>query len=659
MFNSLRNIRDYFLLKRSHLFDEDYYCLQYPDIRLADVNPLWHFVRVGWKEGRNPSKDFFTVNYLQKYPDVRDAGINPFCHYIKFGINEKRYPVPFIDLPITKAKKSGEIPCKQFLDVSIIVPVFNGIQYTQACYRALCNTCDKLNIEIIFVDNASTDGTSEWLRQISKQDVRVSIIQNKESRGFSGAVNQGIVISSGKYISLVNADTIPGVGWLENLIEAMNAQPRYGILSPCTNYPGEGLQIDNDAIGVKADDVDEYAEGIAGRKGIIPVSHRLMFFCVLIRRELVDQIGLLDEGYLRGYFEDDDYCMRTILAGYQLGVVQNAFVYHYGSFSIKENKVDYVKHFEENKKRFFLKASRLSVAMPLKSGKDQKNPLVSVILRTVNRPGLLNNALNSLANQTCQHFEVIIVNDGGPDIPDILEDYKQFLNIQYIHNGISKGRTAALNIGIRQANGEWLCFLDDDDIFYPWFIGAMLQAAGGNRKSNFYYGQHARVLLDPDYPNVIKSLGFTTPFDYDRKELLIGNKIPINTWFVKKATVLEIGGFDETFNALEDYDFILKFSERYPLVLVRNTISEYRFYLSQQNTISNSRDEMMIALSRIYDRYPPVDHEMEQTRDAVLRSESSLTSQIRVLEENISGLSIESRKQIYMDILKLVGAINE
>jgi len=187
----------------------------------------------------------------------------------------------------------------------------------------------------------------------------------------------------------------------------------------------------------------------------------------------------------------------------------------------------------------------------------------------------------------------------------------------------------------------------------------MLQAAGGNRKSNFYYGQHARVLLDPDYPNVIKSLGFTTPFDYDRKELLIGNKIPINTWFVKKATVLEIGGFDETFNALEDYDFILKFSERYPLVLVRNTISEYRFYLSQQNTISNSRDEMMIALSRIYDRYPPVDHEMEQTRDAVLRSESSLTSQIRVLEENISGLSIESRKQIYMDILKLVGAINE
>jgi len=659
MFNSLRNIRDYFLLKRSHLFDEDYYCLQYPDIRQADVNPLWHFVRVGWKEGRNPSKDFFTVNYLQKYPDVRDAGINPFCHYIKFGINEKRYPVPLIDLPITKTKKSGEIPCKQFLDVSIIVPVFNGIQYTQACYRALCNTCDKLNIEIIFVDNASTDGTSEWLRQISKQDIRVSIIQNKESRGFSGAVNQGIVISSGKYISLVNADIIPGVGWLENLIEAMNAQPRYGILSPCTNYPGEGLQIDNDAIGVKADDVDAYAEKIAGRKGIIPVSHRLMFFCVLIRRELVDLIGLLDEGYLCGNFEDDDFCLRTILAGYKLGVVQNAFVFLYESASIKENKVDYIKHFEENRKRFFLKASRLSVAMPQKSGKELKKPLVSVILRTVNRPELLKNALTSLANQTCPHFEVIIVNDGGPEIADILEEFELILNIQYIHNGVSKGRTAALNVGVTQANGEWLCFLDDDDIFYPWFISAMLQAAGGAIKSNFYYGQHTRVLLDPDYPNAIQSLGFIPPFEYDRNELLIGNKIPINTWFVKKTTVLEIGGFDETYNTLEDYDFILRLSTRYPLVLVRNTISEYRFYLSQQNTVSNSRNEMMVALSKIYNRYPPVDREMEQTREAVLRSESSLTSQIRELEEKIPGLSVESRKQIYMDILKLVGAISE
>jgi hypothetical protein len=64
MFKYLHKIKDYFLIKQSGLFDEAYYSLQYPDIRRADVNPLWHFVSVGWKEGRNPSSLFCTDSYL-------------------------------------------------------------------------------------------------------------------------------------------------------------------------------------------------------------------------------------------------------------------------------------------------------------------------------------------------------------------------------------------------------------------------------------------------------------------------------------------------------------------------------------------------------------------------------------------------------------------
>ena len=67
--------------------------------------------------------------------------------------------------------------------------------------------------------------------------------------------------------------------------------------------------------------MDAYAKKIAARTGFTLVAHRLVFFCVLIRRELVDLIGLLDEGYVLGNFEDDDYCMRATLAGYRLGIV--------------------------------------------------------------------------------------------------------------------------------------------------------------------------------------------------------------------------------------------------------------------------------------------------------------------------------------------------
>jgi glycosyltransferase involved in cell wall biosynthesis len=106
----------------------------------------------------------------------------------------------------------------------------------------------------------------------------------------------------------------------------------------------------------------------------------------------------------------------------------------------------------------------------------------------------LQNALNSLTNQTCAHFEVIVVNDGGPDITDILDRYNAYLNIQYIRNSISKGRTAALNVGVAQASGEWLCFLDDDDIFYPWFMIILQEPM--KHKRHFYNGQqHAFFLI--------------------------------------------------------------------------------------------------------------------------------------------------------------------
>lgn len=90
MLKLLHKIKDYFLIKRSGLFDADYYCLQYPDVRRADVNPLWHFVSVGWKEGRNPSYTFITKLYLEANQDVAQAGIDPLVHYIRFGRKEGR-----------------------------------------------------------------------------------------------------------------------------------------------------------------------------------------------------------------------------------------------------------------------------------------------------------------------------------------------------------------------------------------------------------------------------------------------------------------------------------------------------------------------------------------------------------------------------------------
>ena len=87
-------LSDYWLLLRSGLFDKQYYLDHYPDVRAAGVNPLKHFIRHGWKEGRNPSQRFDPTYYLDQNPDVRATGMNPLTHYLRYGITEGRVGFP-------------------------------------------------------------------------------------------------------------------------------------------------------------------------------------------------------------------------------------------------------------------------------------------------------------------------------------------------------------------------------------------------------------------------------------------------------------------------------------------------------------------------------------------------------------------------------------
>lgn len=82
------------MIKESGLFDPVYYLLTYPDVRIADMDPLTHFAKIGWKEGLNPSEKFDTKFYLESNPDVKESGYNPVIHYILIGTKEGRRALP-------------------------------------------------------------------------------------------------------------------------------------------------------------------------------------------------------------------------------------------------------------------------------------------------------------------------------------------------------------------------------------------------------------------------------------------------------------------------------------------------------------------------------------------------------------------------------------
>jgi len=111
----LKNWRDYWIIKRSGLFDPIYYLINNPDVRRADIDPLMHFVKYGWKENRNPSIEFNVHAYLENYPDVKKTNRNPFVHYLRYGRKEGRSPlsIEVANYPLTEKENRNFVKQSQ------------------------------------------------------------------------------------------------------------------------------------------------------------------------------------------------------------------------------------------------------------------------------------------------------------------------------------------------------------------------------------------------------------------------------------------------------------------------------------------------------------------------------------------------------------------
>jgi O-antigen biosynthesis protein len=232
--------------------------------------------------------------------------------------------------------------------ISIVIVTYNQYEYTEKCLQSVqANT--KSNYEIIIVDNNSSDNTINGLNKFQN----IKLIKNKENVGFTKAANQGIKAAGGEYILLLNNDIIVTENWLERMIDVAESNHAFGVVGPISNQVS-GVQIDKNAKYDSIEEMHKYAAKIkkenAGKYFEFP---RVAFLCTLIKREVIDKIGGLDERFSPGNFEDDDFCLRVELAGYKTVIAQDVFIHHYGSKSFKANGVEeYAKRLEQNKQIF-------------------------------------------------------------------------------------------------------------------------------------------------------------------------------------------------------------------------------------------------------------------------------------------------------------------
>jgi len=451
---------------------------------------------------------------------------------------------------------------------SIIIVTHNELAFTRMCLESVRFFTDE-PYELIMVDNGSTDGTVEFLR--ASGDVR--LIENAGNRGFPAACNQGILASRGEYILLLNNDVIVTTGWLRRMLAALGSdRSRSGIRQnsdadqqgadaprspgnavsrragiPCSGIRensnvedvastnDQGPMTNDSSIGLVGacsnavsgeqqinvgyehlTDLDGWAwEWGRANHGQRMVVERLIGFCLLFRRKLVGRIGLFDERFGIGNFEDDDYCLRAKQAGYQAVIARDAFVHHFGHRTFAGAGIDLNALLLRNK-RIFQEKWADSVIRPssLVIGNGQAEQMTSdqgqltnsnprseirspqsstlpsphdlfISSPCIPSPCPPNASVCNLSPKTCSLSCCMIVRDNESTIEAAVTSILPWVGEVVVVDTGSTDRTAeicrelgcrvyhmtwpdsfavARNESLKYARGEWIFWMDSDDV---------------------------------------------------------------------------------------------------------------------------------------------------------------------------------------------------
>jgi len=347
---------DYGKIARCGCFDRQWYLARYPDVKQSGADPLTHFLRFGSPEGRKPNSSFETSLYLQKHPELIASGQNPLLHFLESPSSRSgncSYPpkvTPLKSFSIEQCKEATDVFAQSALQaffagqqklafpaykqptVSILIALYNRCELTLLCLQSILANC-RCPYELVLIDNASTDSTSELLNRLEN----VTVERNSSNAGFVHAVNQAAALARGKHLLLLNNDAQLLGDAVTNAVNVLESSPENGavggrVLLPDAMLQEAGCTIWNDG------------SGSGYGRGGLPDSFEYMFrrtvdFCsgvfLLTRKADFDACGGLDTRFSPAYCEEIDYCIQLAKGGKRVVFDPDVAVLHYEFASSK------------------------------------------------------------------------------------------------------------------------------------------------------------------------------------------------------------------------------------------------------------------------------------------------------------------------------------
>ncbi len=227
--------------------------------------------------------------------------------------------------------------------VSVIIVNLNGKQLLKDCLASLESNAYK-NIEVIIVDNGSTDGSVEFIKNFKFKFGNVKIIKNRQNMGFAHANNQAVKEAKGRLILLFNNDTVVTPSFLKSLVKSINQDNSIGVVQPKIIFYDTNRLQSGGAFLTPPGFLYYFGYGQNPKEKKYNQSMPIFSAngaCILIRREVIDKITLFDKDFF-AYYEETDFCHRGWLAGYQVIYEPKAVIYHKGGQTSQKMAEDFI-----------------------------------------------------------------------------------------------------------------------------------------------------------------------------------------------------------------------------------------------------------------------------------------------------------------------------